>query len=84
MGDAGYNRIANAAGQFSVMMWTCDEFPFATYETPYQNPYHKSETETFASAVLLKEAPDNTLSTLREAILYKPILLIIKVTIKGI
>ncbi|KAI3585645.1 hypothetical protein IWW34DRAFT_798852 [Fusarium oxysporum f. sp. albedinis] len=83
MGDAGYNRIANAAGQFSVMMWTCDEFPFATYETPYQNPYHKSETETFASAVLLKEAPDNTLSTLREAILYKPILLIIKVTIKG-
>ncbi|QKD48531.2 uncharacterized protein FOBCDRAFT_236188 [Fusarium oxysporum Fo47] len=58
MGDAGYNRIANAAGQFSGMMWTCDEFPFATYETPYQNPYHESETETFASAVLLKEVPE--------------------------
>ncbi|KAH6994560.1 hypothetical protein EDB82DRAFT_556830 [Fusarium venenatum] len=28
-GENGYNRIANAAGQYSGMMWTCDEFPFA-------------------------------------------------------
>jgi hypothetical protein len=55
MGDAGYNRIANAAGQFSGMMWTCDEFPFARYEAPYQILYHESETKTFASAVLWKE-----------------------------
>jgi hypothetical protein len=58
MGDAGYNRIANAGSRFSGMMWTYNEFPFATYETPYLKPYHESETETFASAVLLKEVPE--------------------------
>ncbi|KAH7189973.1 hypothetical protein BKA60DRAFT_602077 [Fusarium oxysporum] len=89
MGDAGYNRIANAAGQFSGMLWTCDKFPFATSKTPYQNPYHESETETFASAVLLKEVPErehtaphrtqhvdfqsNAVSALREAVLDKPV-----------
>ncbi|KAF7558106.1 hypothetical protein G7Z17_g84 [Cylindrodendrum hubeiense] len=29
-GDSGYNRIADRLGQFSGMMWTCDEFPFAS------------------------------------------------------
>ncbi|KAL5619830.1 hypothetical protein FOVSG1_002052 [Fusarium oxysporum f. sp. vasinfectum] len=100
MGDAGYNRIANAAGQFSGMMWTCDEFPFATYETPYQKPYHESENEKFASAVLLKEVPErehtaphrmqhvdfqsNVLCALREAVLHKRAPPATKATTKGI
>ncbi|KFA82003.1 hypothetical protein S40288_07998 [Stachybotrys chartarum IBT 40288] len=29
-GNPGYNTIANAAGQYSGMMWTCDEFPPAS------------------------------------------------------
>ncbi|KAK2685922.1 hypothetical protein QWA68_015993 [Fusarium oxysporum] len=100
MGDAGYNRIANAGSRFSGMMWTYNEFPFATYETPYLKPYHESETETFASAVLLKEVPErehtaphrtqhvdfqsNALSALREAVLHKRAPPATKATTKGI
>ncbi|KAM0542646.1 hypothetical protein ACHAPJ_012678 [Fusarium lateritium] len=84
MGDSGYNRIANAAGQFSGMMWTCDEFPFASsveggggarsYCTP-QNAACGSSTGLVPGTAFVKSEQDfqsNALSALREYVLHKP------------
>lgn len=32
-GSAGFNKIADATGQYSGMIWTCDEWPPAMYES---------------------------------------------------
>ncbi|KAJ4081296.1 hypothetical protein NW760_012655 [Fusarium oxysporum] len=96
MGDTGYNRIANAAGQFSGMMWTCDEFPFATsveggagartYCTP-QNAGCGSSTGMIPGTVFISSEQDfqsNALCALREAVLHKRVPPATKATTKGI
>ena len=41
-GNAGFNKIADAVGGDSGMIWTCDEWPPATYGTP---PYLGTSTD---------------------------------------
>ncbi|KAI6750545.1 hypothetical protein HG530_014826 [Fusarium avenaceum] len=96
MGDAGYNRIANAAGQFSGMMWTCDEFPFAssveggtgarTYCTP-QSAGCDGSTPLPPGTAFAKSEQDfqgSALSTLREAVIHTPAKPVMRPDIKGI
>ncbi|KAI8419663.1 hypothetical protein FOFC_02253 [Fusarium oxysporum] len=79
MGDTGYNRIANAAGQFSGMMWTCDNSVEGgagarTYCTP-QNAACGSLTDLIPGTAFVSSEQDfqsNAVSALREAVLDKP------------